>query len=72
MKHIVKVNDIQEAKDSDIRPIIALDNSGILFFEKKRCMGYILHDNNVEMIKLSESGRFPIALALQFFYYFDN
>ena len=35
-------------------------------------MGYILHDNNVEMIKLSESGRFPIALALWFFYYFDN
>ena len=33
MKHIVKVNDIQEAKDSAIRPIIALDNSGILFFE---------------------------------------
>ena len=33
MKHIVKVNNIQEAKDSDIRPIIALDNSGILFFE---------------------------------------
>ena len=33
MKYIVKVNDIQEAKDSDIRPIIALDNSGILFFE---------------------------------------
>lgn len=35
MKHIVKVNDIQEAKDSDIRPIVALDNSGILFFEGK-------------------------------------
>ena len=35
MKHIVKVNNIQEAKDSDIRPIIALDNGGILFFEKK-------------------------------------
>ena len=33
MKHIVKVNNIQEAKDSDIRPIIALDNSGVLFFE---------------------------------------
>ena len=33
MKHIVKVNNIQEAKDSDIRPIIALDNSGILFFK---------------------------------------
>ena len=33
MKHIIKVNNIQEAKDSDIRPIIALDNSGILFFE---------------------------------------
>ena len=33
MKHIVKVNNIQEAKDNPIRPIIALDNSGILFFE---------------------------------------
>ena len=33
MKHIVKVNNIQEAKDSTIRPIIALDNSGVLFFE---------------------------------------
>ena len=35
MKHIIKVNDIQEAKDSAIRPIIALDNSGILFAEGK-------------------------------------
>ena len=33
MKHIVKVNNIQDAKDSAIRPIIALDNSGVLFFE---------------------------------------
>ena len=33
MKHIIKVNNIQEAKDNPIRPIIALDNSGILFFE---------------------------------------
>ena len=33
MKHIVKVNNIQDAKDSAIRPIIALDNRGILFFE---------------------------------------
>ena len=33
MKHIVKVNNIQDAKASDIRPIIALDNSGVLFFE---------------------------------------
>ena len=35
MKHIIKVNDIQDAKDNRIRPIIALDNSGILFFEGK-------------------------------------
>ena len=33
MKHIVKVNNIQEAKDSDIRPIIAMDANRHLFFE---------------------------------------
>ena len=31
MKHIVKVNDIQNAKDNRIRPLIAMDNSGVLF-----------------------------------------
>ena len=35
MKHIIKVNDIQDAKDNPTRPIIALDNSGILFAEGK-------------------------------------
>ena len=35
MKHIVKVNNIQDAKDSAIRPIIAMDSNGVLFFEKK-------------------------------------
>ena len=35
MKHIVKVNNIQEAKDSDIRPIIAMDTNKHLFFERK-------------------------------------
>ena len=33
MKHIVKVNNIQEAKDSTIRPIIAMDTNRHLFFE---------------------------------------
>ena len=33
MKHIIKVNDIQDAKDNPIRPIIALDSNGILFVE---------------------------------------
>ena len=33
MKHIVKVNNIQEAKDNPIRPIVALDDSGVLFVE---------------------------------------
>ena len=33
MKHIIKVNDIQEAKDSTIRPIIAMDTNKHLFFE---------------------------------------
>ena len=31
MKHIIKVNDIQVAKDNRIRPLIAMDNSGVLF-----------------------------------------
>ena len=35
MKHIIKVNNIQEAKDSAIRPIIALDSNGVLFVEGK-------------------------------------
>lgn len=35
MKHIIKVNNIQEAKDSDIRPIIAMDTNKHLFFEGK-------------------------------------
>lgn len=35
MKHIIKVNDIQDAKDDPTRPLIALDNSGILFFKGK-------------------------------------
>ena len=35
MKHIVKVNNIQEAKDSAIRPIIAMDTNKHLFFERK-------------------------------------
>ena len=33
MKHIIKVNNIQEAKDNPIRPIIALDNNNVLFAE---------------------------------------
>ena len=28
MKHIIKVNNIQDAIDNHIRPIIALDNNG--------------------------------------------
>lgn len=35
MKHIIKVNNIQEAKDSAIRPIIAMDTNKHLFFEGK-------------------------------------
>ena len=35
MKHIIKVNDIQDAKDNPTRPIIALDSNGILFAEGK-------------------------------------
>ena len=31
MKHIIKVNGIQDAKDNRIRPLIAMDNSGVLF-----------------------------------------
>ena len=31
MKHIIKVNNIQDAKDNRIRPLIAMDNSGVLF-----------------------------------------
>ena len=35
MKHIIKVNNIQDAKDSDIRPIVAMDANRHLFFEGK-------------------------------------
>ena len=35
MKHIIKVNNIQDAKDNRIRPLIAMDNSGVLFAEGK-------------------------------------
>ena len=35
MKHIIKVNDIQEAKDNPTRPLIAMDSNGILFAEGK-------------------------------------
>ena len=41
MKHIVKVNNIQEAKDSDIRPLIAMDNSGVLFFRGPVPKGFV-------------------------------
>ena len=33
MKHIIKVNDIQDAKDNPVRPIVALDKNGVLFVE---------------------------------------
>ena len=35
MKHIIKVNDIQEAKDNPTRPLIAMDSNGVLFAEGK-------------------------------------
>ena len=35
MKHIIKVNNIQDAKDNRIRPIIAMDTNKHLFFEGK-------------------------------------
>ena len=35
MKHIIKVNNIQDAKDNRIRPIIAMDTNKHLFFERK-------------------------------------
>ena len=35
MKHIIKVNDIQDAKANRIRPLIAMDSNGILFAEGK-------------------------------------
>ena len=35
MKHIIKVNNIQDAKDNPTRPIIALDSNGVLFAEGK-------------------------------------
>lgn len=35
MKHIIKVNDIQDAKDNPTRPLIAMDSNGILFAESK-------------------------------------
>ena len=35
MKHIIKVNDIQEAKDNPTRPLIAMHSNGILFAEGK-------------------------------------
>ena len=35
MKHIIKVNDIQDAKDNPTRPLIAMDSNGILFAEGK-------------------------------------
>ena len=33
MKHIIKVNNIQDAKDNPIRPLIAMDINGVLFAE---------------------------------------
>ena len=56
MKHIVKVNNIQEAKDSTIRPIIALDNNGILFFEKK------MNEPQIEFVDLGLSVKFGKSL----------
>ena len=35
MKHIIKVNDIQDAKDNPTRPLIAMDANGVLFAEGK-------------------------------------
>ena len=35
MKHIIKVNNIQEVKDNPTRPLIALDSNGVLFAEGK-------------------------------------
>ena len=35
MKHIIKVNDIQDAKDNPTGPLIAMDSNGILFAEGK-------------------------------------
>ena len=35
MKHIIKVNNIQDAKDNHTRPLIALDSNGVLFAEGK-------------------------------------
>lgn len=35
MKHIIKVNNIQDAKDNPTRPLIAMDSNGILFAEGK-------------------------------------
>ena len=35
MKHIVKVNNIQDAKDNPTRLLIAMDSNGILFAEGK-------------------------------------
>ena len=35
MKHIIKVNDIQDAKDNPTRPLIAMDSNGVLFAEGK-------------------------------------
>ena len=56
MKHIVKVDNIQEAKDSDIRPIIALDNSGILFFEGK------VTESQIEFVDLGLSVKWSKSL----------
>ena len=33
MRNIIKVNNIQDAKDNPIRPLIALDSTGVLFAE---------------------------------------
>ena len=33
MKHIIKVDTIQDAKDNPVRPIVALDKNGVLFVE---------------------------------------
>ena len=33
MKHIIKVNDIKDAKDNPVRPIVALDKNGVLFVD---------------------------------------
>ena len=35
MKHIIKVNVIQDAKDNPTRPLIAMDSNGVLFAEGK-------------------------------------